>query len=262
MTTPDAEPRERGGILVTRGMGLSIPAGGLTIAMGPDGLKAEPLTVHVSLSMWLHWLEIAMSHLDEAQAQHAALLRARDDGGDVGGPLEAESRAAMQAVVAAAIAIDSLYALAKDKITLPAGLTASWRQKGTARYRQVTEVFRRAFCLKKQGTANVRLVMKEIYRFRDLAVHPQGTSTAPVLHPDLGSGTEWRFVAFRFENARQIVRSALAYVKILPSRPMDRATEPMQQLAKDLLSLGEPLVSAWDERYGALLDEALPTDPN
>jgi hypothetical protein len=34
--------------------------------------------------MWLPWLEIAMSHLDEAQAQHENLLRARDSGGDVG----------------------------------------------------------------------------------------------------------------------------------------------------------------------------------
>ncbi|MGO9570152.1 MAG: hypothetical protein ACLP5H_21695 [Desulfomonilaceae bacterium] len=261
MTTPDDEPPKGGGILVPRGMGLSIPAGALTISMGPDGLKAELLTVHVRLSMWLYWLEIAMFHLDEAQTQNAALLQARDDGGDVGGPLEAEFRAAMQAVVAAAIAIDSLYALVKDKIKVPADLTECWRQKRRARYVQVTEIFRLAFCLKKQGTANVRGVMKEIYRFRDLAVHPQGTSTAPVLHPDLGSATEWRFVTFRFENARQVVRAAIAYVKILPSRPMDRATEPMQQLAKDLLSLGEPLFSAWDKRYGALLDDLPPTEP-
>jgi hypothetical protein len=228
--------------------------------MGPDGLDAEMLSLHVSLSMWLPWLEIAMSHLDEAQAQHENLLRARDSGGAVGAALEGESRAAMQAMMAAAIAMDALCATAKDRITLPPSLTRKWRESGTARYAQVTEVLRRAFCLKKQSTANVRGVMKELYRFRDLAVHPQGAYSEPVLHPDLGSGTDRRLVTFSFDNARQLVRAAVAYVKILPSRPLDHATEPVQQLAKDLLSLGEPLFVRWEERYGALLEEPTETE--
>jgi len=61
---PDPEPRQAGGIVVTRGMSLRIPAGGLRISMGPDGLDAEMLSLHVSRSMWLPWLEIAMSHLE------------------------------------------------------------------------------------------------------------------------------------------------------------------------------------------------------
>jgi len=254
--TSRAKPSKNRGILVTRGVSLRIPAGGLKISL----CEACTCSVQVNLNIWLHWLEIAMSHLEEAQVQHEALLRAREDGREVNGVLEGESRAAMQAVMAAAIAIDALYATAKDKIALPPE-SKKWRQKGTARYAQVTEVFRRAFCLKKQSTAYLRGVIKELYRFRDLAVHPPGIYSKPVLHPDLCTGVEWRFVTFSFNNARQLVRAALAYVKILPSRPMDRAPERMQQLAKDLLSSGEPLFLLWEERYGTLLDQQAETDP-
>ncbi len=248
------DPSQRTGILITRGMSIRIPAGGLRVSSGSDP-GVDSVTLHLALNMWLPWLEIALAHLDEARVQHERLLETRDAGGKVGEPLVMESRAAMQAMVAAAISFDALYAMAKERISLPPSLVKRWRERGTARYSQVTEVFRRAFCLKKQSTANVRRVAKELYRFRDMAVHPPASFGAPVLHPDLGSGTERRLVIFGFENAQLLVRAALAYVKILPSRPLDRATEPMQQLAKDMLTLAEPLFQQWEERYGLLLEE-------
>ncbi len=250
----DAMPQSvQHGILVTRGTSVQIPAGGLRIKLGPEP-KVEPLMLHLSLNMWLPWLEIALEHLAEARSEHERLIAERDRGGEVGDPLVKESRAAMQAMVAAAISFDALYAAAKERITLPPSLIERWRGRGTARYRQVTEVLRRAFGLKKQSTANVRGVAKELYRFRDIAVHPPASFSAPVLHPDLGSGVERRLVVFSYANAQLAVRAALAYVKILPSRPMDRASEPMKQLAADMLSLGEPLFRSWEELYGPLLD--------
>jgi hypothetical protein len=255
---PEATPSK--GVLITRGMSIRIPAGGLRIRLGPDP-GVDPITLHVALNMWLPWLEIVMANLDEARTQHERLLQTRDTGGKVGEHLVNESRAAMQAMTAAAISFDALYAMAKDRIGLPPSLTQRWRDKGTARYSQVTEVFRRAFCLKKQSTANVRSVAKELYRFRDLAVHPPASYAAPIVRPDLGSATEWRLVTFSFSNAQLAVRAALAYMKILPSRPMERATGPMQQLAKDLLALGDPLFQRWEEQYGPLLDEPADAGP-
>ena len=246
------------GILVTRGTTLQIPAGGLQIELGTEP-KMKLVTLHLALNMWLPWLEIALEHLAEARAQHERLIAERDRGGEVGDPLVRESRAAMQAMVAAAISFDALYATAKERITLPPSLVQRWRDRGTARYRQVTEVFRRAFGLRKHSTANVRGIAKELYRFRDMAVHPPASFGAPVLHPDLGSGVERRLVVFSYANAQLAVRAALAYIKILPSRPMDRASESMKQLAADMLTLGEPLFREWEELYGPLLGE--PEDP-
>lgn len=109
--------------------------------------------------------------------------------------------------------------------------------------------------MQKQSTANVRGIAKELYRFRDMAVHPPAAFSEPVLHTDLGSGVERRVVVFSYANARQAVRAALAYIKILPSRPLDRATDSMRQLAADMLKFGEPLFEEWESQYGSLLDE-------
>jgi hypothetical protein len=98
----------------------------------------------------------------------------------------------MQAVMAAAIAIDAFYALIQTHVQLPSSLITQWRTIRTARYTQVTEVLRRAFHLKQKGTAALRQNLKEIYRLRDLAVHPSGKIEAPILHPEIDVSVEWR----------------------------------------------------------------------
>src|SRR5262249_52961683 len=65
------------------------------------------------------------------------------------------------------------------------------------------------FQLKENGFAILRQNVKEIYRLRDLAVHPSGKMDAPILHPELDVGVEWRFFYFRYENALLAVRSAI-----------------------------------------------------
>jgi len=72
----------------------------------------------------------------------------------------------------------------------------------------VTEVLRRAFGLKRKGVAALRQNLREIYRFRDLAVHPSAKLQAPEMHPELGVGVEWRFAHFRAHNAELIVNAA------------------------------------------------------
>jgi len=93
-------------------------------------------------------------------------------------------------------------------VQLPATLVAQWRTKRTPRYAQVTEVLRQAFQLKTKGTAALRQNLKEIYRLRDLAVHPSGKIQAPILHPELNVGVEWRFAYLRAYNAELIVNAA------------------------------------------------------
>ena len=114
----------------------------------------------------------------------------------------------MQAIMAAAIALDAFYSLMQTHVQLPPSLVTRWRTKRTARYSQVTEILRRAFHLKPEGTAVLRQNLKEIYRLRDLAVHPSGKIEAPILHPEINVGVEWRFAYFRAHNAELIVNAA------------------------------------------------------
>jgi hypothetical protein len=78
-----------------------------------------------------------------------------------------------------------------------------------------------------------RLRLEEIYRVRDLAVHPSGEVAAPALHPELGVAVERRLALFRADNAEIIVYMA---TWILWNLANVKAKEPQVQNYIDGLS--------------------------
>jgi len=198
------------GIFISRGMAITVPAGGLTISIGADGKSAANMTLHVRFDVCPTWTEIALRHLDDAREKRGdrQTAWAGTNEEQKAASLEREFEASMQAIMAAAIAVDAFYSLIQTHVDLPPSLTEQWRTKRTPRYSQVTEVLRRAFLLKPKGVAVLRGNLKELYRLRDLAVHPSGKIEAPILHPELGVGVEWRFAYFRAHNAELAVNVA------------------------------------------------------
>ena len=198
------------GVFISRGIAVSIPPGGLTIGIGADGHPAGSLTLHVRFDVCPTWTELALRHLADARekrlARHAAWAGTNE--AEKAATLEREFEASMQAIMAAAIAVDAFYGVMKTHLALPPRLAEKWRMKRTSRHTQVTEVLRRAFLLKPKGVARLKGNLKEIYRLRDLAVHPSGKMDAPILHPEIGVGVEWRFACFRAHNAELVVNSA------------------------------------------------------
>lgn len=167
-----------------------------------------------------------------------------------GDHLDREFKASIQAAVAAATFFEALYATAAERDPRK----PPTMKDRPSRYAVVTEQLRRSFGLRKQGTANLRSVLKEIYRFRDQAVHPSAAFTQPTLHPQLQVGVEHRFIMFSFNNAKELVRAALAFSKILPSRDLTRQPKEIQDLAAYLLEVCLPLYVTWEQHYGQLLD--------
>ena len=198
------------GIFISGGMTVAIPPGGLIFGFGEDGNATGNLTLHVRFDVCPTWIELALRHLDDAKARRTtreiAWAGTKED--EKAATLEREFESSMQAIMAVAIAIDAFYSLMQTHVKLPQSLITQWRTKRTARYTQVTELLRRAFCLKSHGTAALRQNLKEIYRLRDLAVHPTGKIEAPILHPEINVGVEWRFAYFRAHNAELIVNAA------------------------------------------------------
>jgi hypothetical protein len=145
----------------------------------------------------------------------------------------------MQAIMAAAIALDAFYSRIQTYIQLSPLLVQQWRDKRTARYSQITEVLRLGFNLKPKGTATLRQNLKEIYRFRDLAVHPSGKTQAPVLHPEMEVGVEWRFAHFRAQNAELIVNSATGMLWDLANngKPMTNDIRKYMEALRQRLAL-------------------------
>jgi hypothetical protein len=172
------------GVFITRGMTITIPAGGLRISFGAEA--AEPVTLHVHFDVCPTWCELAMRHLEAAKAaaevrkiawQTAEDTPAANDAKAIA--LEKEFEASMQAVMAAAIAVDALYAVLQEHIEIPEELLKKWRDRRTARYSQVAEVIRRGFNLKRNG---VRLLLENLKKI----LSTEGPGRAPVRQ---GSGS-------------------------------------------------------------------------
>ncbi len=246
------------GIFVSRGMTVAIPPGGLTIGIGIDGTPTASLIAHVRFDLCPTWVELALRHLDDAKAKRIARKEAWAgiDEEQKAATLEREFETSMQAIMATAIAIDAFYSLIQTRIQLPPGLVAQWRTQRTSRYRQVTEVLRRAFTLKPKETAALGGTLKEIYRWRDLAVHPSGKIEAPIFHPELNVGVEWRFACFRAHNAELLVNEAtwilweLAHQgKPKDSKIQDQMAFLRQRLA-ELFPTGHPKRSQMGSQIG------------
>ena len=199
------------GIFLTRGMTLGIPEGGFSLSFGNDGEINASLALHVRFDVCPTWIELSLQHLAaaiEARA-HRQTVWAGTDQDAKAAALEREFEASMQAIMASAIALDAFYAIIQPEVALPPTLVERWRTGRTARFSQVTEVVRRAFRLKPKDTAALRANLKEIYRIRDLAVHPSGKIEAPIFQPELDVGVEWRFAYFSASNAELIVNAAM-----------------------------------------------------
>lgn len=211
------------GVFITRGMTIAFLAGQL---IRDDGKLSSSLTPRVHYDVCPTWLELASHHLSDAKKRKHARIAAwnSDDQDARAATMEAEFESSMQAIMAAAIAIDAFYAALRDRTNIPDETIQAWRENKTARYKQVVEVLRRALSIIPRDCVKLRQNLKEIFKIRDMAVHPAGNLVAPVLHPELQVGVEWRFDLFRADNAEAIVQAARSVVHELvamgkPSTP-------------------------------------------
>jgi hypothetical protein len=190
------------GIFVSKGMGLRIPAGALTISIGEDGKAEVSLSkVEVSLDFWDHWLEVARDRAIEAVSLHRQLLAAhRDNQDEVVSDLFGKTlRTSMTCMGALGFSLDALYSSVKER--LPANALHGIGSNSTARHQFVHETLKRSARLSNDQAKLMKSVIKQIFYFRDSAVHPPGGWSEPMLHPDLGTSMASGYVAFRATNA-------------------------------------------------------------
>jgi hypothetical protein len=196
------------------------------------------MALHVHYDLCSKWLELAARHLADAKERKLARIDAWTAGEEEakGTTLEREFESSMQAIMAAAIAVDAFYATIKDKTNIPEKTFQTWKEKRTARHAQIAEVLRQAFSLPQKGVKELKGALSEIFKFRDWAVHPPGNVGAPVLHPELQVGVEWRFVAFSADSATARVTKVQSIIHELtnkgkPSNPeIQRYIEGLRNL--------------------------------
>lgn len=197
------------GVFISKGMTVSVPQ--YSIRINEDGdIESDPVVLHVRFDVCPTWVGISLRHLSDAVTarQHRDIIWGGTDEEAKANALEQEFEASMQAITAAAIAIDAFYGMLQPYVQFSPSVKKRCSGRRPSRYAQVAEVLRRAYKLKPKETAALRANVKEIYRVRDLAVHPSGEVDAAVYHRELDVGVEWRFAYFRASNAEKIVYGA------------------------------------------------------
>lgn len=248
-----AEGNKPVGIYVTKGMRISIPEGGLQISVDENGKTSGHLSFEVLIDVTQHWLSIAYEHVleTEVHSKNVMLHHEANDPILKAEAMESEFRSAMQACTSAAIAIDAFYATVKNYISIPTNLTKVWRDKRTARYKQIAETFRVGFNIKPEPSKNLRHILKQVNEWRDLAVHPSGSFTKPMYHPDLKVATEWRFVYYRFFNAKNLYRGCLSVISALCGVEISK-NKHLEKYLVDIKPKIEELVQKYEEKYGSM----------
>lgn len=209
------------GIFIARGMTLALT--NFSIRFSKDGKIDSTMEPKVGFDACIPWLEIAIEHLVTARTltSNSAETWNGTDENAKGELLRHEFLTSMQTIVAAAIAIDAFYSKVDQCLDKKKQSNQKSRRKKlrrAARYATVSETIKVAFGLKPPGASELRKIIKQIFLFRDRAVHPSGALSDPILHPDMKVGVESRFVAFRYENARNIVKATIEMVTQLTNK--------------------------------------------
>jgi hypothetical protein len=243
-------------VFISEGMQLRIPAGGLKIAL--DGSDPPPITVEVRLDTWQHWLRVAVANVDRANAAHVDLLAAHAASDDAakGRVLHDEFQAAMVAMSSAAFALDAFYATVKDRIPPRPDLEAAWSKNRTSRAARISETLRRAFKISNTGAGVLRATVKELFKFRNWAVHPPARFREPIMHPDLAVGVEWRFIAFAAAGCTEATRATLSILSQCLQRPKPQHAE-LVEWTRFGTSVLEPILDDWKPRYGSVVPDGL-----
>lgn len=201
------------------------------------------------------WLGIAFKHLIDTERAHKKLMMAKDSKDDekTGKCLKKESSSGMQAIVSAGIAIDAYYASIKDCIKIPATQSKVWREKRTARHKQISEVLRLGFPMSNSTFSEVRKILKQNLSWRDKAVHPSSRTAAPSIHVELNKITDWRYSTFRFYNARAIYGLTLSLIYKTATNPPTNKNNRLQEYCDGVVPKLIPWVKKWERKYGKLL---------
>jgi hypothetical protein len=97
--TESAPTPPAGGIFISKGVRVGIPAAGFKLTISDSGEVDGDLVLHAALDVTPHWFSIALGHLAVAEREHAALAPAwqRQDNDETTRVLEAEFVSSMQA---------------------------------------------------------------------------------------------------------------------------------------------------------------------
>lgn len=175
---------------------------------------------------WPNWLAIAFDRLQEANVARQRLMETTASGvGEAeANVLVEEYQASMQAISSTVFALDALYGVIAEMITVPEAEKARRKQRNDGRAVWVSDAIIRA---SSRMPNDVRKTVNEnihkAYRARDLAVHPPHVPEPYALHPQLqDTRVPKRWIDYNFETSIEVARSVVEAMIWVIDHPQPR----------------------------------------
>lgn len=185
-----------------------------------DGLSiADTVSIQIKHSLWMTWAGIAIDHEREA-------WRVRVEPGSSlqpGQRIDDELKSALQAITAAALAIDALYGAVKDLIAVPPVTRTAWECNRTSRHSRILETLKGGLDVGELGSIWAK-ELDWLFEVRGGAVHYQETFGDVVSHPIVGDAAPI-YATYAPEEARRAVDLMLGVLGAAADKPRANQTD-------------------------------------
>ena len=204
------------GVLVFQGMKVGVLAGDLTISLNENGEISTKVILSTAYNVVPIWLKIAHDNLKESKkASETIASHWSENAEEQKQQLISELAPSMQVFVACGIALDALYDTLRPHANISDQDITAWRNNNTARYKQVIEVIRRIYKIEHDTLNLFRECIKQIFKFRDKAVHPSLELQQACTRSDIPVAVDWKFSAYRYSNAKWCLTNTINMIVYL-----------------------------------------------
>lgn len=235
-------------------MNFAIPEFSIRVVDGK--LSPDPVELQTKVDVTTVWLDAAIDHLSTCRAVARKLDVANKTGSEkkVGELLYLTMISSMQAITSCGIAVSAYQSTLYPFANVTEKTKASWKKNKTPSYKRSAHIIGRAFRLPNTESKRIWVALKEHSKFRDWAVHPSSHYKTPVLHPDTGRVTDWRFTAFNFSNAQVITRQTIQIIDQSSSTTKRKLAEGLPRYCEVVRSHLVPVSKKWRRRFGDLYE--------
>ncbi len=198
------------GVLIFQGMTVGVLPGDFEISVDDAGSVNSKLILSTSYNVIPIWLHIANNHLLSSRAASETLKNQWDENPENQKKLlMSELAPSMQTIVSCGIALDALYDMLRPHAKISQQDILRWKNNGTSRGAQITEVIRRVYKIKGETLKEFKKGITQIIKFRDMAVHPTSELKNACIRPDIPVGVDWKFSAYKYTNASNSFESTM-----------------------------------------------------
>ena len=190
------------GVLIFEGMKVGVLPGDFSISVDDSGQMQSNLVLSTSYNVLPIMLRIAHDNIFLShQAKKEIEEYWNEDPINQKSLLMKELAPSIQVFVSCGISLDSMYDQLRPYANIQQTDVDAWKEKRTKRSAQILEVIRRVYKLNNEKTKAFKNNIDSIIDFRDKAVHPDNSIKRSCTRPDVPVGVDWRFSAYRYDNA-------------------------------------------------------------